>query len=83
MNTKDISQFALLESQLFGPVFKSSFSMPLLQPNETKTQINRNLILIVGSIFDPIESIKQEKIDPINKRVTPYFNKYYSDLSCE
>lgn len=72
-----------MESQLFGPVFEQSFSMPLLQPNEVKTQINRNLNKLVESVFDPIESIKRTRIDPVSNREIPYFNKYNLDYSCE
>jgi hypothetical protein len=70
-----------MENHLFGPVFEKSFSMPLLEPKKIKTQINRNLNEVISSIFDPIESIKQKKIDPLNNREIPYFNKYYKDLS--
>jgi hypothetical protein len=71
-----------MENQLFGPVFESSFSMPLLESANLKNDINRNLNQVIFSVFDPIESIKRKKIDPLNNREIPYFNKYYKDLSC-
>ena len=64
-------------------MFERSFTIPLLQTTETKTQINRNLNELISSVFDPIESIKHPKMDPIHKRVIPYFNKMYENLSCE
>lgn len=71
-----------IETRLFGPSFERSFSMPLLNPAETKAQIDRNLDSLVASVFDPIESIKQPRTDPVSQRVVPYYNKFYADLSC-